>query len=375
MGGRLRRGLPASAQAPLGLAVRAGLGLLQWPGLDSAESMTRSVGGAFAASPLNRKRREKTKARIAFAFPEWSDERVEACAEGVWRHLGQLATEVVRAPRFMNEDVWFRHMTFESRFPGLDDILEGRPAVTVTAHLGNWELVGHGIAMLGIPIQALYRPLDLTALDEWMREVRARRGMRLVDKFGAMRRLPAIVNGGAVPAIVADQNAGERGEFVPFFGRLASSYKSVASVLLRTRATAVVGAVLREGGAHALGIDEVHDGATGRRLDELGYRTNMISAIRYEDWKDQPDPAFYITARYRRELERLIRMAPDQYFWMHRCWKSRPVWEREQTGFPQELREKLLALPWMSADEVEAIVEQSDRDAAELARRGTDRLD
>ncbi|MEL6741895.1 MAG: lysophospholipid acyltransferase family protein, partial [Planctomycetota bacterium] len=281
----------------------------------------------------------------------------------------------VRSPRFMNGGAWYRHQTFETIFPGLDDVLDGRPAVCVTAHIGNWEMVGQSLAVLGVPVDALYRPLDLAPLDAWMREVRARTGMRLVDKFGAMRRLPAIVNGGAIPAIVADQNAGERGEFVPFFGRLTSSYRSVAAVLLRTNATAVVGGSLREPGDRSLGIDAIHDGSFGRRVDELAYRCQMISAIRPEDWADQPDPAFYITARYRRELEQLIRRAPDQYFWMHRVWKSRPKWEREGTGFPPELREKLGALPWMSADDVEAIVEQSDRDAAELARRGSDRLE
>lgn len=361
---------------PLTQAVGGGIGMLTLPSLDSAVSTADSLGRQITRVSMfgMPKRVRGAKERIAFAFPDWNEEQVQACAEGVWRYAARLFFEIARSHRLMNEDSWFRHQTFESRFPGLDDILDGRGAITITAHLGNFEIVSHALANLGLPAVSVYRPLDFEPMDVWMRSMRAKRGVRLVDKFGAMRRLPAIVNSGQIPAIVADQNAGERGEFVPFLGRLASSYKSVAAVLMRTRATAVVGAVLREGGDHALGIDEVHDGAMGRRRDELAYRTNMVSAIRYEDWKDQPDPAFYITARYRRELERLVRMAPDQYFWMHRVWKSRPAWERERTGFPQELREKLLALPWMTADEVEGIVEQSDRDAAELARRKTDRF-
>lgn len=376
MGSRGRSELPRWAVPPLTQAVSAAIGVLTLPGVDASVAMAGRLGEtitrlrAFGMPKRVRGARE----RIAFAFPEWSEEQVAACAEGVWRYSARLFFEIARSHRLMNEGAWFRHQTFESRFPGLDDILDGRPAITITAHLGNFELVSHAFANLGIPAVSVYRPLDFEPMDVWMREMRARRGVQLIDKFGAMRQLRKIVRGGQIPAIVADQNAGERGEFVPFFGRLASSYKSVATMLIRTQATAVVGAVLREGGAHGLGIDEVHDGATGRRFDELGYRVNMTSAIRYEDWKDQPDPAFYITARYRHELEQLIRMAPDQYFWMHRCWKSRPAWERERTGFPQELREKLEALPWMTADDVEAIVEQSDRDAAELERRGTDRL-
>ena len=376
MGRRDRSGLPAWSVDPLAQALQAGIGLLTQPGVDASVSLAGRLGETITRLPAlgMPKRVRGAQQRIAFAFPEWSEEQVAECAVGVWRYAARLFFEIARSNRIMNSDAWFRHQTFESRFPGLDDLMEGRPGLTVTAHLGNFELVSHALVNVGAPAVAVYRPLDFEPLDVWMRNARGKRGVQLVDKFGALRRLPAIVNSGQIPAIVADQNAGERGEFVPFFGRLASTYKSVASVMMRTHATAMVGAVLREGGAHAQGIDEVHDGAMGRTPDELSYRTNMIAAIRYEDWKDQPDPAFYISARYRWELEKLIRLAPDQYFWMHRCWKSRPAWERERTGFPQELKEKLLALPWMTPDEVEGIVEQSDRDAAELARLGTDRL-
>src|SRR5438093_153975 len=68
-----------------------------------------------------------------------------------------------------------------------------------------------------------------------------RRGMTLVDKFGALRQLPRLVQGGAPVAFVADQNAGDRALFVPFFNRLASTYKSIGLLALQFDATIVCG--------------------------------------------------------------------------------------------------------------------------------------
>ena len=104
-------------------------------------------------------------------------------------------------------------------------------------------------------------------------------------------------------------------------------------------------------------------------------RFDIHDVIRPEDWKDQPDPLFYITARYRRSIEMMVRTAPEQYFWMHRVWKSRPKHERLRRDFPESLRRKLLDLPWMDEAEVERIEAQSMRDIEELDRLGGNRLE
>lgn len=374
MGRAKRSAIPPALDAPLGVAIRSALALATVGGVDPTRAAFETIGGGFAASRLNNRRRDATKSRIAFAFPDWSPAGVDACATEVWRYLFRLGSEVQLTSRLIQAGSWMDHVRFQPRFAGLDEVLDGRPAVCVTAHLGNWEIIGPTLSLLGVPMQALYRPLDMRALDRWLRGVRARTGMRLIDKFGALRRLPAILDSGAIPAFVADQNAGERGEYVPFFGRLTSSYRSIAAVAQQRDAVLICGAVLRGRHGDRPGVDLIHDEATGRRPDRLGYTCTIIDAIRPEDWKGQPDPSFYITARWRHNLERLVRLAPEQYFWMHRMWKSRPAFEVERTGFPAELRAKLSALPWLDRDAVNAIEAQSNADAEAVARAGTTRI-
>ena len=87
------------------------------------------------------------------------------------------------------------------------------------------------------------------------------------------------------------------------------------------------------------------------------YTTDVIWP---DDWADQPDPLFYITARFNRAIEHMVRNAPEQYLWLHRRWKSRPKHEREGQPMPRRLIEKLEQLPWMTQEELNRIVAYRD---------------
>lgn len=305
----------------------------------------------------NRKRLGRAIDNLTVAYPQWDGQRVHDTAVAAYSHLFRLGVEVAYAPRLLSEDNWSRHMAIGPGVPeAVTELIGARPIILISGHCGNWELLAYFMALLGFPMHALYRPLDLVPLDRWIRSTRQRRGLVLVDKFGAVRKLPDLLRGGAPIGFVADQNGGDRGVMVPFFGRLVSTYKSIGLLAMQCNATLICG--------------------TARRNNETGMRYTMqaYDIIHPEDWQDQPDPLYYLTARYRRAIEMMVRDAPEQYLWMHRIWRSRPHHERVGKPFPRALREKIGALPWITDDDLERIVEHSARDAATLARTGATRL-
>src|SRR6185295_8925050 len=101
------------------------------------------------------------------------------------------------------------------------------------------------LALIGFEINALYRPLDLKPLDQWVRRVRERRGLMLVDKFGAAEEVTKIMRRGGLLGFIADQNGGDRGLFVPFFNRLASSYKTIGLLAIQYDAPILCGQARR----------------------------------------------------------------------------------------------------------------------------------
>lgn len=367
---------PAWVQQPVYLAIRSLIATMQVAGVTPSIRAARAAGRAFGGSRFNRTRLGRAADNLRVAFPDWDEDRVKEYAIRSYEHLFTLGVEIAFAPRLLTEDGWLRHITIRDIGPAARSLVSGRPSVLITGHCGNWEVLGFAIALLGFPAHALYRPLDMAPLDAWLRDTRQRRGLILVDKFGALRQLPTLLQNGAPLAFVADQNGGDRGIFVPFFGRLTSTYKSIGLLAMQFEADVVCGYARR------LGADE--PGSTSADPEALslppggadGFRFEIeqVDVITPDEYMAHPDPLLYLTARYRRAIEGMVRRVPDQYDWLHRVWRSRPRHERLGRPFPAQLRDSLAGLPWVTPADIEAIVDRSDRDARILAETGLSRL-
>lgn len=327
----------------------------------------RRAGATCASFPMNRKRLQRAVENLSWCFPEWEPEQVQDYAVESYRHLFCLAAELMLSPRLLNEDGFARHVELGRLRRGLLALASDRPCILITGHCGNWELLGATLAMLGFPMHALYRPLDLAPLDAWLHETRSRQGVLLVDKFGAADTLPSLLDRRQPVGFIADQNAGDRGLFVPFFNRLASAYKTIGLLAIRYGATVICGHAMRLSGLSA-DSSATRDAPShaARESQSFRYRVDVVDLFGPDEWEHQPDPLFYITARYRHAIEQMVRRAPEQYLWMHRYWKSRPPHERRGKPFPAQLREKIASLPWIDDDDVDQIVDRSDRDTRTL---------
>lgn len=366
--------VPKPVELPLYLAIRAILSAPLIAGLEPSIQACRRLGRAYAHAPLNRKRIDRITSHLSVAFPELDQPARRDLVLQSYEHLGMLAAEVAFTPRLLTEEGWLNHVEWGDVGPGIRKLAAERPLVFICGHGGNWEVLGYTMALMGFPFHALYRPLDLKPLDRWVKQTRGRRGMVLVDKFGAIHDMPRIVRAGGHLGFVADQNAGDRGVFVPFFGRLASTYKSIALTVMQFGATVVCGQATRLDDSTPNRPGEIRDGFSVLKPGPFRYRIQMGDYFEAHEWQSHSDPLFYICARFRRALEDMVRAAPAQYLWMHRCWKSRPKHERDHKPMPDAMIAKLKTLPWLSDDDVAALVEQSARDAAYLKETGTDRL-
>ena len=300
----------------------------------------------------DRRRRDRAAGNVRRSFPELSEERVQDIVRLSMRHLLQLfVVEVQYTPRLITESSWTNFVEFGKVGRAIEILTSNQPAIFITGHVGNFELLGFTLATVGFPLTALARPLDLPKIDEWLLGIRQSRGMTILTKFGAIDRLPTILEQGGRIAFTADQNAGDKGMFVPFFGRLASAYKSIGLLAMRYQVPIICGMARR------------------KRPNIFGHVIDVQHIIEPEDWCDQPDPLYYITARYNRALEDMVRAAPDQYFWIHRRWKSRPRHERLGRPFPHSLKRHLADLPWMNDEEMEHIIEASERESRENTQK------
>ncbi|WP_432800042.1 lysophospholipid acyltransferase family protein [Poriferisphaera sp. WC338] len=312
----------------------AAMGLMMF----DAESNLRSAT-AFGRMmyKIDKRHRERARNSIATAFPEWSPKQVEDVTLESFEQFLRLAIEVIHTPREVQHDTWARQITGRNLAPVLELLNARQPAILLTGHIGNWEVLGYFLAMLGYGIDAIARPIDNPYINDWLLGIRERKGMRIITKFDATERMVNVLDSGGVLGFIADQNAGDKGLFVPFFGRLASTYKSIGLLAMNKNVPVVCGY------AHRIGAG-------------FSFEMGVVDTIYPEDWENQPDPLYYITARYSRALETMIRMRPAQYLWMHRRWKSRPRHERLNKPMPNGLRKQLEDLPWMTQPELDRLM-------------------
>ncbi len=290
-------------------------------------AMAAAAGRAFYR--FGHTHRRRARAHLQASFPSWEPARVEAVAESSFVHFAQLLAEVYFMPRLVHPHNCWAKTVYDPDDDGLRWLTTREPALLITGHLGNWEALGFFLAVGGQPLRAVARPLDNPFLNRWLLRMRERRGLGIIEKWSdPVGQIVEALDRQEAVGFIADQNAGDGGVFVPFFGRLASTHKTIGLLAVRLQLPVICGFARRVNAA-------------------LDYHIATADIIRPADWADHPAPQYYVTARYMRAIESMVRSHPTQYLWMHRRWKSRPRHEREGRAMPDALRRNLESLPWM----------------------------
>ena len=241
---------------------------------------------------------------MALAFPELTPAERRCLARRSWQHLGMTLVELARLLA-RPLDATLGELTFE----GLEHLRrvmdEHGRALILTAHLGNWEYLTAASRLAGYPLSVVIRPLDSPALDALADAMRRKTGAALIDKRGALRPVLDALRRGGLVGILLDQNAARReGVFVPFFGRAASTSRSLALLALRTGAPVLPIFIRREG--------------PGR------HRVVIEPPLARPTVNDPEQAVVELTTRCTQAIEAAIRSAPEQWLWSHDRWRTRP---------------------------------------------------
>ncbi|MCU1231949.1 MAG: Lipid biosynthesis lauroyl acyltransferase [Acidobacteria bacterium] len=275
----------------------------------------RALGRFLGAIAWYVARRERLKAlrHLAIAFPEQSDRERRALARRMFAHLGMTLLELTWIP---NVNSINRGET--TVVEGLDKVLEiidaGRGVIIFTAHCGNWEWLSYITGTFGRPVSVLQRERDEPAMNRYITELRAKAGVKTIDRGSATaaRDMINAIRRGGILAFVLDQNIRTESVKVPFFGRPALTPIGPVSFAIRTEATISVAFIERR-----------DDGKQYARFEE---------PIHLKRSDDPIEVAARITGR----IEEQIRRVPEQWVWMHDRWRERPNWEVD----PDSLRDK-----------------------------------
>jgi len=241
---------------------------------------------------------------------KYSDAQVDDIIRRMWVHLFRLVAEIVQVRRKLRLSNCADVVEFKGRDENVRLLCSGRPVIIVSGHYGNWEVAIGTFGMFGFPMGVVARDLDNPYLHRWFVKFRQQTGHRLISKKGGGADMLATLERRGHLALMGDQDAGSTGLFVDFFGKPASTFKSIALVALEYRAYLTVGYATR-----------LPDDFENHRW--VRYEIGNADIIDPEEYQG-PDAVREITQRFTKALEKAIALAPEQYFWVHRRWKSVP---------------------------------------------------
>lgn len=284
------------------LLVRVFISLIQAVSIETCLAAVHVL--AYLAYDVVGLRRQIVDENLAHALPNHSPAERHAAARRMWRHLLIMVCEIAHAPRKIHDTNWQHYVSRTPRHRELvASLLMSRPRVLVTAHFGNFEVGGYLLGLLGLPSHTVARTLDNPYLDAYITGFRESQGQFILPKVGSAPQADGVLNSGGILVLLGDQHAGDRGCWVDFMGRPASCHKAVALFTLLSDAPMIVSYLKRRHRPMRF---------------ELGLADFIDPAV--------PSPALAdvttLTQWYNDALEREIRLAPEQYWWVHNRWRQ-----------------------------------------------------
>ena len=260
-----------------------------------ASELMAAAGARLAGRAV---RLDAMRRNLRSAFPELDDAALDDMTRRIVANFGRQVAEVVHIPSFASGTRGARleaagAMEFPSGGKG--------PAIYVSGHLGNWELIPIVFRRHAVPVTIIYTKLAHPGIDARLLELRRATGATYVEKADALRACVRALARGESIALLVDQRV-ESGIEVEFFGRPTRFTHLPARMALKFGCPIVPAETVRIGAGH-------------------------LKAVFHEPIWPGPErgdaAARDLTQRMAGAIEACIRRHPDEWFCNKRRWKKK----------------------------------------------------
>lgn len=279
--------------------MRLAVGIAQTLSAESADRLAVRLAG-LAHFVLGSRRRiafENLKRAFGDAY---TDEQYAALVRAVFNNFVRTTIEFSRFEKLGQAGVR-AIVDPQGREIMREAMSHGKGAILVTAHFGNWELLGSWGAAEGYPMDFLVGRQHNARVDALLNGYRRAMGVGIIPLATSARSVFKALKEKHLTGMVADQHAASGGIVLNFFGRPASTPQGPALFSIRTGAPILPFLLRRE------------------RYDRHVVIPSPV--IWPPNSGDEQADIRWITAAYTKVFEDSIRKYPDQWLWTHRRWK------------------------------------------------------
>jgi KDO2-lipid IV(A) lauroyltransferase len=237
------------------------------------------------------------------SFPEKTKAEIGAIARGTYRNFGMNVFEHICMPTLTRED-FLKLVVFENKEVLKEVQGRNRGTIIVGGHFGNWEYAGGALSVAGYPLTYIVAEISNKYLNDKVNEHRQSTGVKVIPKGMSARGIIKTLKKKGLVVMLIDQDGGRAGIFVKFFNHLCSAARGPAAIALKSGVEILFFVSIR-----------LPDGRIKVIFEDIGID---------HDLQATEENIRSITQQCTSRLEHYTRMYPDQWFWMHRRWKTRP---------------------------------------------------
>lgn len=229
-------------------------------------------------------------------FPDKTDAEIKKISRGMFRNFAKYLVDFFRFAKI--NKAYIRKNVSVEHIDNFDAALAHKKGIVcLTAHIGNWELGGAVIGMLGYPFWVVALPHKYKKLDEFFNNQRGQKGVQVIA-LGRQtgRECLRVFRKNAILALLGDRDFTEEGVTVDFFGKPTMIPEGPAVLSLKSGAPIIPGFMVRN--------------------------TDDSFTLRFEEPIFPDCGKEELMRRYLAVIESYIRRYPDQWFMFRKFWRD-----------------------------------------------------
>ncbi len=257
---------------------------------------------------LDKKHRKHTLNNLKIAFPDKTEKELNDISVKFYKNLGMVFVEIFRLNKYNESNIDY---FVESDFDPVKNIYGKQGILLLTAHFGNWELLAKTFGLKGYKGNVLARPLDNSYIEKILYNLRTASGNKVIyNRENAVKNIISALNANEIVGFLPDENASKRiGVFVDFFGVKACTMPGMANIAAKTKLPVVPAFIVR---------------IKGKDGNYLKHRLIIESPLDIKYTGDRKTDTMNILKMFNEKIEDIIKQNPEQWFWIHNRWKTRP---------------------------------------------------
>ena len=232
-----------------------------------------------------------------------SETEAESLRRSCYENFVLNSMEMAKLKYISDEDVL--NMLEVEGYEHLEEAYKkGHGVIIMSGHFGLWEYIPQWAAVKGYNVTTVVRRQNNKYADQWFEEMRRAHGGKTTDSGMGLREILRALKDGYLLGLMMDQDNGKKGIFVKFMNKWCSAPVGPAMISLKLKSPIV-----------PLFIFPNYE---GKHLFKL------YPPIYPENYENTVEGQQKLTQDYNELYEKIVREHPEQWFWLHRRWKTQP---------------------------------------------------